>query len=138
MSDEKLTREDLFLLMESYKNMIESNLTLMEKQDNILNKINSNCDALIKVSNTLESGFNSIGDIIKAVTNHQANCAKNQLLYHEGIKDILSNDKVESVKIHFGQNIKFFGLLALLCSIILGLVALIHKIWPFTSGLITK
>ena len=46
LRDEKITREDLSLLMESYKNMIESNLTLMEKQDRTVTKITNVCNIL--------------------------------------------------------------------------------------------
>ncbi|MGD2072029.1 MAG: hypothetical protein PVG65_00865 [Candidatus Thorarchaeota archaeon] len=40
MGDENLSREDLFLLLESYKNQIRLNTTLLEKQEQVIQSQN--------------------------------------------------------------------------------------------------
>lgn len=136
-----LTREDLTILLDSYKNMIESNLQLMEKQEQILTKIGDACMVFDKLRDELVSGFKVFSTEMIGVHNHHQHCKEMQERYnqtlkdllsedHEEVKGILHNDHMEVTKTHFGQNLKFYGLIGALCTIILGLVGLIYKLWP--------
>jgi hypothetical protein len=131
MTEEKLkaiiTKQDLSLMMESYKNMIEANLAINEKQDVIYNKLGQMCTSL----NTILVEFK---DAFKEVHIHHKDCAKSQLLYNDNLKEMFRKDKEDRQKEYSGQNLKIFGLIGMLCTVILGLIGLVYKLWPITSG----
>lgn len=83
-----ITREDLSLFMETYRNMIESNLQLMDKQDKSI-------DILSTLSKSIDN-----------------------------INQILSNGFKSTEEKHNGFAIKLFGVIGVLCTIILGMVGL--------------
>ena len=117
-----LDRDDLFLLMESYRNMIESNLTLMEKQTNILDKIDSACRMIEQFSNSIQHWS-------KEVNEHHKKCAETQKNNIESLQKIITNGEQSTHDEHSNFNFKFYGLVATLCTIIIGLIGLIFKIW---------
>ena len=83
-----ITREDLSLFMETYKNMIESNLQLMEKQDKALTVLSSLSDCVRVIGENISKEFKT------------------------------------TEKSHNGFAVKLFGVIGVLCTIILGLVGL--------------
>lgn len=123
MSGDQINKDDLFLMMESYKNMIESNLQLMEKQDVTTKKIDSMCQSLTNIAGIIKEGFAS-------VDKHHDNCANTQLTRNESLVKLVQDGHTATSKVHSGQNLKIFGLISLLCTIILGLVGLVYKLWP--------
>ncbi|OQB41043.1 MAG: hypothetical protein BWY04_01073 [candidate division CPR1 bacterium ADurb.Bin160] len=65
--EKQLDKGDLFLLMESYKNMIELNRTLLEQQKQMITQINSLvesqknlCDNIVRVLNDSNMKFGEI------------------------------------------------------------------------------
>jgi hypothetical protein len=84
-----ITREDLSLFMETYKNMIESNLQLMDKQDTTITLLNSLVDCVRVIGEKITKEFQS------------------------------------TEKSHNGFAVKLFGVIGVLCTIILGLVGIL-------------
>ena len=125
-----LTREDLTVLLESYKNMIESNLQVMDKQLTAINKINELCKVFSALNTFLDGNFRDIHEALKGVNNHHMECAKHQLDYNTSLKDILKNDHTENQTTHLKQGFKLYGLIGMFGTIILGLIGLIYKLWP--------
>lgn len=75
-----LSKDDLILLMESYKNMIQLNTTLIEqqkailyKQETILDKQNVVCDKLDRLLSKLDNSFLCIKDRVGEL---DKNCIK--------------------------------------------------------------
>lgn len=139
--NDRINRDDLFTMMEAYKNMIETNLILVEKQDIAVKKLEGLTNDINNLAHNLLEGFKIITDSLKSVDNHHAGCAINQRAYcdelknvmrdnRDDLKNILRDNREDSNKKHMNQNLRIFGLITLLCSIILGLIGLIYKIWP--------
>ncbi len=90
MSEDKLTRDDLVLLMESYRNMITMHQTILdqsektiEKMDNIANKQDSLfskqghiCNTLDKVSTNLDDTIKGLAESTKAANAHEKETIK--------------------------------------------------------------
>ena len=128
MDNEKqkqVTREDLFLLLESYRNMIESNLTLMEKQDSTLKSL-ENLSVILseKVTNI--------------VTDKHLHCIKARAEFVKEFKDLFNTNKDtigtykdDNQKFNSSNSIKIYGIMGLLITIILTLLGILVKIlWP--------
>lgn len=85
MSEDKLTRDDLVLLMESYRNMITMHQTILDqsektiekmdviadKQDKLFSKQGHLCNTLDKVSTNLDDATKSLFDAAKGATAHE-------------------------------------------------------------------
>jgi len=117
MSEDKLTRDDLVLLMESYRNMITMHQTILDqsektiekmgliatKQDDLYSKQNSVCGTLNKVSSNLDDTTKSLSEAAKAAVRHE--------------KDVMAQHNRIETKIHLG----WIGM----GTIIIGLIGLI-------------
>lgn len=96
-----LFRDDLFLLMEAYRNTIELNTTLLERQD----AINQGLERVLRdVSATCETQAELIA--------------------------VVNNNRLAEAAEHSRHTTRLYGAFAALTSIILALIALIVKIWP--------
>jgi hypothetical protein len=104
------------ILMESYRNMIETNLTLMEKVDD--------------VAKILETASTSINNLISAMHTNHSTCKTQRRDIKDEMLKVISIGSTSNEKIHNNQNLKLLGTIGLLITIILALVGLIAKIWP--------
>ena len=121
-----LTREDLTTLLEAYRNMIETNLLLNEKQDEVLKKV------LLVIKN-FDDLKQILIDSLKTINAHHNDCAKQQKIYNDTIQNKLQEEHDTNLKSnlkHTVKDLKVYALVGLLCTIILSLIALVHKIWP--------
>lgn len=120
MAEDKLTRDDLVLLMESYRNMITMHQAILEQTGKTIDKL----DIIATKQDTLFSKqgniCTSIGDINKNMIEHDKEMVKNLDAHDKAtIKD---NGKLAN-KIHLG----WIGM----GTIILGLIGLIYTIIKF-------
>jgi uncharacterized protein YoxC len=127
MSEEKLTRDDLVLLMESYRNMIIMHQTILDqssktidkldgiatKQDNLFSKQNMICNTLSSITEKIENTNDKLRDTVKKIdgvggkidgvedriSNSETNIS-NRIEEH-GKKSVDDNSKIIS-KIHLG------------------------------------
>jgi DNA repair exonuclease SbcCD ATPase subunit len=123
MSEDKLTKDDLVLLMESYRNMITMHQTILDqsektiekmgliadKQDALYSKQNSVCNTLNNVSSSLDSANASIAKAAEVSIRHE--------------KEIIKQHNKIETKIHLG----WIGM----GTIILGLIGLIITLSDF-------
>lgn len=124
MSDDKMTKDDLFLLMESYKNMITMHQTILDqtsktitKLDNIANKQDNLFSKQGQICNTLKTVANRIDDYADNLS-----FILNKLNAHEN-KTIEQHSKVVN-KIHLG----WIGM----GTIIMGLIGLVISLMQTT------
>ncbi len=85
MTEDKLTKDDLVLLMESYRNMIVMHQSILEqssktierldniatKQDNLFNKQNSVCTSLNNIGGNVDGLTTKVVDMERTVNNHE-------------------------------------------------------------------
>lgn len=123
MSEDKLTRDDLVLLMESYRNMITMHQTILDqsektiekmdniatKQDALFSKQSHLCTSLDRVSENLDGASASLKEAAKSAIAHEKETIK-------------QHGKIEN-KIHLG----WIGM----GTIIMGLIGLIMMLIKF-------
>jgi uncharacterized membrane protein len=97
-TDVGLDRDDLYLLMESYRNTIELNTTLIERQE------------------TLNTGIERILTDIAKICGDQFS-----------LREALSANRIEETKEHARGIVHLYGIIGLLLTIIIGLLAIIVK-----------
>jgi hypothetical protein len=98
-----LDREDLFLLLEAYKNTIELNTTLIERQE------------------VTSAGIDRISGELANICTRLATMASE-----------MADDRIAEIKEHNALTLRLYGAYAVLGAIVLGLLGLVAKIWPTT------
>lgn len=113
MSEDKLTKDDLVLLMESYRNMITMHQTILDqstktinkldnittKQDNIISKQGAVCNSLNNITEKIDRTNTKLKDTTDKIDNVGGKVA-DKIDEHE-IKRMDSDGKIVS-KIHLG------------------------------------
>jgi cysteinyl-tRNA synthetase len=127
MAEDKLTRDDLVLLMESYRNMITMHQTILDQSEKTIekmDKIADKQDALFSkqghICNTLDNVSNNLDDTTKNLADSVAEAAKTAIA-HE--KKTIEEHGVLANKIHLG----WIGM----GTIIMGLIGLMMMIMKF-------
>lgn len=127
MPEDNLTKDDLMLLMESYRNMIELHKTILdqssktiEKLDNITNKQDSISTKQGTVCNNLHAITGKLDSVIGSQSLHH------QKLEEHHVESIKTHGKLAN-KIHLG----WIGMGTIILAII-GLVVAILTHVPFT------
>lgn len=116
----QITRDDIFLMMESYRNMIENNLILLEKQDDVL-----------KYLKELTNDFTK--ELVTMITENHKSCLKTRSDFVVAFTELIGSQKINNEREHNKQNLKMYGLIALLVSIIGTLLIVLHHIWPIVE-----
>lgn len=138
---QSLTREDLTVLMESYRNVIESNLHVMERLDLIFSNI-SKLDAFLvnyrksddefedyhrEQCDKLSGLISDLGKELSKICSHHIEC----LQQRTALKDHLIESQKEGIrvneKLHWSMDIKLYGLIGLLVTIIIALIGVLVK-----------
>lgn len=130
--DPGLDRDDLFLLMESYRNTIELNTTLLERQDTlnqglerVLHEIGNVCSHQMGLTAEIGKLPREFRDLIDALSKGTAT------LCDELKKTIEGNRKDEAAE-HSKHTVRMYGAFAALTTIIISLIGIILKLWPGT------
>jgi hypothetical protein len=85
MAEDKLTRDDLVLLMESYRNMITMHQTILDqttktidkltditaKQDNIISKQGMVCNSLNNIHEKIDGANGGLKEVAGKIDNHE-------------------------------------------------------------------
>lgn len=101
-----LNKEDLFLLMESYRNMITMHSTLVEQQKQIIDLQNN----IIKKQDIISIKQTQSCDQLKIITEKLGQCANNLLKTNDNINtsctnlDKSINESISKVKEKVGEN----------------------------------
>jgi len=103
MSEDKLSRDDLFLLMQSYKNTIEMNSTLLHQQETLI-------DQQSALLNNSKEIVKKLEELTKDVIGHKDDITKS----NTEVTKSVSNQRVESGKEHSNVNVKLYGIIGTL------------------------
>ena len=132
---EKINRDDLFLLMESYKNTIELNTTLLERQELVnsmqiklmesIKEICANQSKILSEIKTVPDAFlimaEKIADEIKQLNNHNTTELR-------VIKEEVTKGRNAQIKEHAGLNLRIYVALSGMAAIVVALIGLIFTI----------
>jgi cysteinyl-tRNA synthetase len=140
MPDESkhLNKEDLFLLMESYRNMITMHSTLVEQQKQIINlqnnmikkqdeisiKQNKSCDQLSRITEKLGECTDNLTKTNDNIQSHCLSLDKSMTSLFDGIKDRISETKLEATKQHSGINLRIYVAMGAMATIIITILAM--------------
>lgn len=125
-----LDRDDLFFLLESYKNMIELNTTLLERQE-VLNKgienILTEAAKICAAQNAIAANIATIPDRIQALIDTL--CAATADRFEEVKRELKTNRKEENDE-HHSHTLRIYTAYGILATIVLTLIGLIARLWP--------
>jgi len=128
MSDEKgLSRDDLFIFMEWYKNTASVNTTILEqqkiileKQTKLLDRVSNINSSLEKVSSGLETNNNNMAEVVDQLKKNNEALASFSVECTKHYNDI----KAESTKEHNQITMKLYVSYGIMTTIIIGLIGL--------------
>lgn len=123
--NKELSRDDLFLLMESYKTTIESNTTLLQQQETLLQQHNTIIDKQKEVSQSISQILKDLGQYTKEIgeLEHSLLEAKNEC--KTSVTEVLSNHNLERVKEHSSIKLRLYIVYAGLVGVVASLTTLL-------------
>jgi hypothetical protein len=131
-ADPGLDRDDLFLLLESYRNTIELNTTLLERQESlnaglerILTELVSLCGSTAGIAADIGKIPGSVRDICDALCTATTGRV-------DTIEKTIHANRREEVDEHNRHTLRIYAAFGVLAAIVLALVGLMVKIWPTT------
>jgi hypothetical protein len=132
-----LDRDDLFLLLESYKNTIELNTTLLERQEALNTSIERILGELVKICGDQAAIAADIGklpgeirDLIEALCAGTADRC-------EDLKTAIDDHRKEEAREHSAHALRIYGAFGILGTLTIALVGLLVKIWPTLNNVPT-
>jgi len=114
MSD--LSKEDLTLLMDSYKKQVELNTQVLTQQQNLIVRL----DSMIEIHKETCHNINKVGEKIE-------DQGKNTTDKFNKMSEKLNSDRKESLKEHTDLRFKIYIAMSLMGVIILNLIAIYLK-----------
>lgn len=131
--DMGLDRDDLVLLLESYKNTIELSTSVLERQEILNASIERILGELVKICGNQATIAAEVGklpgefrDLIDALCAGTADRC-------EDVKQTIETHRKEEVKEHGAHTLRLYGAFGVLGALVIALVGLIAKIWPTLS-----
>lgn len=112
-----LDREDLYLLMESYKNTVELNTTLLDRQETLNNNIEKVIAELVNICGNQN-------EIMKYLDNNKDDCKTG----HADIVSEMQAARVSEVKEHSAHNNRIYIAFVGMGVIIISLIGLLAKV----------
>jgi hypothetical protein len=129
---DKIDRDDLFLLMESYKNTIELNTTLLERQELVNSmqiKLMESIKEICTNQSLILSEIKAVPDAFLTVAEKIAGEIKQLNDHHtrelRAIKDNVVNGRNAEIKEHAGHNLRIYVALSGMVAVVAALVGLI-------------
>jgi hypothetical protein len=98
--------------MESYRNTIEMNTQLIERQE----VLHAALEKIVAHVEKLSANQTAITDLIKSIP--------------EKIKTAADRNRQETLKEHHAHTMRLYGAFSVLAVIIISLLGLVSKIWP--------
>jgi hypothetical protein len=128
-----LDRDDLFLLLESYRNTIELNTTLLERQEVLNRGLEKILAEIIKICGNQADIAADIaklpGDIRASIETLCSSTVKKC----EEVGKTIDNHRAAEVKEHAGLTLRIYAAFSVLGALAVALVGLLIKIWPNLS-----
>jgi uncharacterized protein YoxC len=132
MGDAYLSKEDLFILLETYQNSIQLNTTLLEKQnainekqDALLNKQKQLCDNINKVIHNLSELAKELHDVQQIMNKDCESKQKNLITAIGSVSEKIDSQSISTVKDHSNLNVKIYVALGSMGGIIAALIGLL-------------
>lgn len=137
-----LNKDDLFLLMESYRNMIQMHSTLLQQQKQMIELQNSLLSKEDNISLSQEKTLTKIDNMISDLSLCANNLQKTNITMIEmynniektltgklgGLKDDIGNNQKDITKQHTGINTKLYVAMGGSATIIIALIGLIYTL----------
>lgn len=150
-SDTKLSKQDLYILMESYKNNIQLNTTLLEQQKQLLILHDSStakqkelCEEMENVTDKQTKMCSEITTLIEKLTTCSKTLADNQLRIDEYLKEISVSVLTTSGKISLEHQkitnriyVAMIGMGGIIIAII-SMATLFAERWNSVTTILTK
>jgi len=108
-------KEDMFMLLEAYKNQVDSNRTLMEQQGRLLDQHNSILEKQALVAESVSALLDKLG------------------VCNDGLKDKLVDSRTDCLKEHNGLKQRMYVAYIGMGTLILGLVGLLITSYERTA-----
>lgn len=124
MTDKQFDKDDIFLLMESYKNMIDLNRTVLEQQKVQIEKTNDLIDVQKNVCNGIKELLTKFENIEENISE-----AKNNISEHK------QNSNKDHSTLLSKINILYIGMSVVMITIIAGVSGLFIKTFELIKSL---
>lgn len=128
--DMGLDRDDLFLLLESYRNTIELSTSVLERQEvlnasieRILNELVKICGNQVTITADIGKLPGEFRQLVDALCSGTAGKC-------DDLKATIDDLRNEQTKEHGSQNLRIYGAFGVLGTLAIALVGLLVKIWP--------
>jgi hypothetical protein len=128
--DMGLDRDDLFLLLESYKNTIALNTTLLERQEALNASIERILDELVKICGSQVTIAADIGKLPAEIRDLIDVLCSGTADHCETLKRSIDDHRKEEAREHGAHTLRIYGAFGILGTLTIALVGLLVKIWP--------
>lgn len=123
-------RDDLYLLLESYRNSIELNTTLLERQEKITEAQQTILAEVLGICKTQARMFERIKGLPADLHTAIGELCGATAAKCDGLAEQLRGHAEETFKEHHGHRLRMYGAYVGMVAIILGLIGLLAKVWP--------
>lgn len=129
MTDEfkHLNKDDLFLLMESYRNMIQMHSTLVEQQKQIIDLQHDVIKKQDSISLKQAQTCGQLENVASKIEGTTSNLTKINDSLSSGLTEVrsnLDNSQLELTKQHSGINTRLYIAMGTMATIVIGLITL--------------
>ncbi len=127
-----LSKDDLFLLLQSYENTVKSNQTLLEQQKRSIENHTKLLDQqaeLIKTTNEILKRAEILG--IELATHTIAYTTNSEVIERQ-----IGDNIIENIKSHSNLKLKIVIATTGVCGIVISLIALLERMWSKSSTII--
>jgi flagellar biosynthesis regulator FlaF len=127
--DSQLSKQDLYILMESYKNNIQLNTTLLEQQKQILSLHDASMEKQKELCKSIDDLVEKLGHCSKVISDSQSKLNENQVKLSNDLSAVSTNvtntinnvsnkTSLDFAKLYNYMYVAFFGMGGLILSII--------------------
>lgn len=128
--DMGLDRDDLFLLLESYKNTIELSTSVLERQEALNASIERILGELVKICGNQVTITADIGKLPAEIRDLIDNLCTGTAVKCDDLKQTINIHRKEAAREHTSQTLRIYGAFGVLATLTIALVGLLVKIWP--------
>jgi DNA topoisomerase IB len=132
---DKIDRDDLFLLMESYKNTIELNTTLLERQEivnglqvKLMESLTEVCGNQAKILDEIKAIPEALASAATALTQELKNLNDLHAAELRAVLDQINKSRNAEIKEHAGFNNRIYVAMSGMIVIIIALIGLAVKL----------
>lgn len=128
--DMGLDRDDLFLLLESYKNTIELSTSVLERQEILNASIERILSELVKICGNQVTITTDIGRLpgeFRALIDSLCSGTAGKC---DELQKAIENNRKEAARDHNTHSLRIYGAFGILGALLVALLSLLVKVWP--------